>query len=182
MGRSNQKVKPACSDCRFGTDLGKGEIFCIKLGGTLRDYEFCKSFRINKKKENPAQKKTPEIKEHITPAPVVKTSDSGLWAKSTLVSKDSKDLTNIYIIKQEEAGGIENIRNKAWIHDLLDDNHIPYFIEIKGFRPSKRVYIESQWIYVERKNGIKASFLISEYMDPKNRTSSGTWELETSHD
>ena len=89
-------------------------------------------------------------------------------AESTLVPNKDTKLVNIHIVKPDITGSTDKIRNRTWVHDLLDDNDIPYFIEIKSFSPSKTKTIESQWIYVEDENGSTAQELIKQYIDPEN--------------
>ena len=120
------------------------------------------------KTKAPSQKSAPPKQKTPAQTSASNVPDSKVLAKSTLTADDSTQLTNVYTIKQDEVGGIENIRNRTWIHDLLDDNKIPYYLEVQGHRPTKRIYVESQLIFVERKNGIRASFIINEYLDTNN--------------
>ena len=63
---------------------------------------------------------------------------------------------------------MDKVRHRCWVHDLLDDHNVPYHIEIKSFSPSKNKTIESQWIYVEEKNGLLVKALLTQYVDPGN--------------
>ena len=91
-----------------------------------------------------------------------------LWAKPTLIPDMDAKLVNVYIVKPDSTGSMDKIRHRMWVHDLLDDHNIPYHIEIKSFSPSKNKTIESQWIYVEEKNGLLVKALLTQYIDPGN--------------
>ena len=96
--------------------------------------------------------------------------DPSLWAYSTLSMDDSenKELVSIYKIKQEKYVKREKIRERIWLHDVLDDNNIPYQVVIKTRWINKRNYAEDQFIYVEEKHKKKSKRLIKEFLDPDN--------------
>jgi len=85
------------------------------------------------------------------------------WAKSTLPPCDLDGLVGVYDVKEGVYSGAETIRDRIWLHDVLDDNEIPYHIEIEGYWPGRRKFVERQVIYVEEKNASKAKQLIKEY-------------------
>jgi len=108
--------------------------------------------------------------------------DPSLWAYSTLSMEDSenKELVNIYKIKQEKLGKRELIRARIWLHDILDDNNIPYQVVIKTRWISKKNYAEDHFIYVEEKHKKKSKRLIKEFLNPDN-TVQESWDDETLH-
>ena len=95
-------------------------------------------------------------------------NDFDLWAKPTLIPDLDAQLVNVYIVKPDSTGSCDKVRHRMWVHDLLDDHNIPYHIEIKSFSPSKIKTIQSQWIFVEEKNGILANALLTQYVNPEN--------------
>ena len=103
-------------------------------------------------------------------------SDPALWAYSTLPPGDYDDLVNIHIVKQGNLQGREAIRQRIWLHDILDDEGIPYQVVIKSYWVSRKKYAEDQFIYVEEKHSKKAKRLIKAFNNPENIVSevSGT--------
>jgi len=93
--------------------------------------------------------------------------DPELWAKSTLKHAKYEDLIEIYIIHSSLFVSSELIRNRMWLHDLLDDVGIPYYIEVGSLGGRKKL-TEEQHIYVERKNVKRAVSLIRKYNDIKS--------------
>ena len=91
--------------------------------------------------------------------------DPERWAKPTLPPCDPDDLVRVYEVKEGIYSGTETIRDRIWLHDVLDDNEIPYHIEIEGYWPGRRKFVERQVIYVEEKNAAKAKRLIKEFND-----------------
>jgi len=89
--------------------------------------------------------------------------DPELWAKSTLPPCNLDDLVKVFEVKEGLYTGAETIRNRTWLHDLLDDNGIPYHIEIEGYWPGRRKFAERQAVYVEEKYSFQATQLIKEY-------------------
>ena len=90
--------------------------------------------------------------------------DNGSQAKSTLPLYYSyENLFKIYTLYDHTGKS----RERAWIHDVLDDNGIRYMIKIAGVW-KKRKYIEEQHIYVEPENKDKAAELIKQYNDEDN--------------
>jgi len=96
--------------------------------------------------------------------------DPSLWAYSTLPpgDYDDEDLVDVYVVKQARYQRRELIRERIWLHDLLDDKKIPYQVVIKTRWADKRNYAEDQFIYVEKKNRKKAKRLIKAFLDPDN--------------
>ena len=93
--------------------------------------------------------------------------DPKLWARSTLKHAKSQDLVAIHSIQQGGFIGSESIRDRMWLHDLLDDKQIPYYIEV-GCRDGSKDLTEAQYIYVEQKNVSKAIYFIKQFNDPSN--------------
>jgi len=91
--------------------------------------------------------------------------DPDLWAKSTLLNAKVEDLIAIHIIAQDLFTGNESIRNRMWLHDLLDDRNIPYYIEVGNIGGGKALS-EAQIIYVEKKNAKIAYGLINKFNNP----------------
>ena len=85
------------------------------------------------------------------------------WAKSTLPNGNPNALSRIYEVKEGIYTSAENIRDRIWLHDVLDDNDIPYYVEMEGYWPGRRKFVERQVIYVEEKNSPKAKRLIKEF-------------------
>jgi hypothetical protein len=96
-----------------------------------------------------------------------------LWAKSTLPKEFDGELAEVYKIK---AGKLVSCpRERAWLHDLLDDNNIAYRIEISGEYPMQaggfrrsRKFKEFQLIYVEKENEKRALRLIKKFLYSQN--------------
>jgi len=94
--------------------------------------------------------------------------DPSLWAYSTLPPGDYDDLISIYSIKQEKYQKRETIRQRIWLHDILDDNNIPYQVVIKTRWAERKSFSEDQFIYVKEKDRRKAKRLIKEYLNADN--------------
>jgi len=90
------------------------------------------------------------------------------WAKSTLPQGDAGELVKIQDIREGLFTNANTVRNRTWLHDILDDNQIPYRIEIEGYWPGRRKFVESQGVYVEEKNAKKARRLIKEFKRTEN--------------
>jgi len=93
--------------------------------------------------------------------------DPEQWAQSTLKNVDIEDLVEVYKVVPGLLVSKENLRNRIWLHDMLDDMGIPYYIEVGGMKGSKDL-MEAQHIYVEKENAQKAIFLILMYNNPGN--------------
>ena len=93
--------------------------------------------------------------------------DPKLWAKSTLIGADANDLITVYAITPGLLVSKESIRNRMWLHDLLDDAGIPYYIEV-GSRDGSKELSEAQYVYVEKKNVGITQALIKNFHDPNN--------------
>jgi len=93
--------------------------------------------------------------------------DSKLWAQSTLNHAKIEDLVEIYAVMQSPFIAKESVRNRMWLHDLLDDNGVPYYIEVNSRRGSKEL-VETQHIFVEKKNAGKAVFLLKKFNEAEN--------------
>ena len=89
-----------------------------------------------------------------------------LWVESTLAEYNDEDLVRIQTITPNNFTGKETIRQRMWLHDILDDHGIPYLVRIIGYWPSRRRFQEAQCIYVEEKNVNETNRLINEYKDP----------------
>jgi len=96
-----------------------------------------------------------------------KFGDPSLWAQSTLKNAKTEDLVAIYSVQANPLLSGDSIRNRMWLHDLLDDKKIPYYIEV-GSKDGTKDLTEAQYIYVEKKNANKAIFFIKQYNDPSN--------------
>jgi len=94
-----------------------------------------------------------------------KFGDPTRWAQSTLKHANKEDLVAIHSIQSSQFTGVDTIRDRMWLHDLLDDKGIPYYIEV-GSKDGTKDLAEAQFIYVERQNAEKAMFYISQYNDP----------------
>ena len=106
-------------------------------------------------------------------------TDPSLWAYSTLPPGDYDDLVNIYVVKQSHYQARETVRQKMWLHDILDDEGIPYQVVIMGYWATRRKYAEDQFVYVEKKNEIKAKRLIKSFID-SDSVAEGVSDEETS--
>jgi len=93
--------------------------------------------------------------------------DPSLWAQPTLKNARTEDLVPVYSVQPNPLLGGDSVRNRMWLHDLLDDAKIPYYIEV-GSKDGTKDLTEAQYIYVERKNASKATFFIKQYNDPNN--------------
>jgi len=93
--------------------------------------------------------------------------DTKLWAQSTLKQAKIDDIIEIYAVMQSPFIAKEAVRNRMWLHDLLDDNGVPYYIEVDSRRGSKEL-VETQHIYVEKRNVGKAIYLIKKYTEADN--------------
>jgi len=91
--------------------------------------------------------------------------DPKLWAHSTLEHAKVEDLAVIHSVMPDMYTGSDSIRNRIWLHDLLDDKRIPYYIEVGGVGGGKAL-TEAQLIYVEKKNFGRALSLIEEFKNP----------------
>jgi len=90
------------------------------------------------------------------------------WAYSTLPPGDHIDLICIHTVNQGKYQGREMVRQRIWLHDILDDEDIPYRVVIKGYWATRKKYAEDQFIYVEKKHRKKATRLINEFNNRKN--------------
>jgi len=96
-----------------------------------------------------------------------------LWAESTLSdSHDFEDLVQVYEIKADKLR--KYVRERIWLHDILDDNNIPYKVEFVGFHSASitgrksRMYSEKQYIFVEKKHKKEVLKFIKEYNNLEN--------------
>jgi len=92
-------------------------------------------------------------------------ADPSLWAYSTLPPGDYDDLVNIYVVNQNSRRSGETARQRMWLHDILDDEGIPYQVVIMGYWAARRKYAEDQFIYVEEKHELKTKRLIKAFND-----------------
>jgi len=98
-------------------------------------------------------------------------SDPALWAYSTLPQGDYEDLVNVHTVKQGKFLGRETVRQRMWLHDILDDEGIPYRVVIKSYWATRRKFAEDQFIYVEEKHSKKAKRLIKAFNNSDNAVS-----------
>jgi len=89
--------------------------------------------------------------------------DPDSWAKSTLEQEVDK-LIKVYEIKPGENVPLESVRNRIWLHDLLDEEKIPYKIAVSGFWASRKKYSLSQSVFVEQKDRNRTRQLILEHI------------------
>ena len=102
-----------------------------------------------------------------------------LWAKSTLAPGVTENLVEIHTIAPGKYVTAETVRHRTWIHEILDDNKVPYKISIVGYWPTRKKFAEQQVVSVEEKNAKKARRLIREYNDPDNLIKGNTTAAET---
>jgi len=102
--------------------------------------------------------------------------DPALWAYSTLPPGEYEDLVSIYTINQSKYQGREEVRKRMWLHDILDDEDIPYQIVIKSYWISRKKYGEDQFVYVKEEHKKKAKKLIKAFNNLENAV------LETTED
>ena len=93
--------------------------------------------------------------------------DPDLWARSTLLNADINDLIPVYAISEGMFMSKEEVRNRMWLHDLLDDNNILYYIEMDGVKSGKAL-ADIQRVFVEKKNAQKAFSLIKTFNDSES--------------
>jgi len=96
------------------------------------------------------------------------------WAKSTLIGNDDK-LIQVYEIKPGGDVTLESIRNRIWIHDLLDSEGIKYKIDIAGYWAAHKKYTLSQSLFIKPEDMIK----VRELLDGK---SSNIDDIEDDYD
>ena len=94
--------------------------------------------------------------------------DPSLWAYSTIVPCDDTELVNVYVVAHKKYMSGETTRHRMWLHDILDNEGIPYQVVIKGYWAERRKFAEDQFINVEKKHRKKVKRLIKEYNDPSN--------------
>ena len=94
--------------------------------------------------------------------------DPSLWAFSTLPPGDYEDLVSVHTVKQGKFQSRETVRQRMWLHDILDDENIPYQVVIKSYWVSRRKYSEDQVIYVREEHRKKARKLIKAFKNPEN--------------
>jgi len=95
------------------------------------------------------------------------------WAKSTLLG-DKENLVKVFQIKPGGDVTPETIRNKTWIHELLDVEGIKYKVVIAGYWATPKKYLISQSIMVEPENRKRAKELIPE----DSNIDDDVWESE----
>ena len=100
---------------------------------------------------------------------VASRGDPGLWAKSTLPPGEDLDLRKLYVIRPGTFLVEETIRHRMWLHDILDDNEIPYQVDIVGYWPTRKRFVEAQSISVEKQHLIRAQKLVKEFNDPRSQ-------------
>ena len=90
-----------------------------------------------------------------------------LWAKSTLKKAKLEDLVEVYKVVPGQYVTDETVRNRIWIHDLLDDYKIPYYIEVRCMSGSRNL-VEAQRIFVELEYVGNVLNLIKEFSSTNN--------------
>ena len=154
-------IKAQCSCCSHGTSLGHDEVICVKRG-IMRSDGVCKSFyRISENKEMNLPIEKPE--ETAPPNLLGAYGDPALWAQSTLTPSEDMNLVKIFEVKPNKVIAAETIRQRIWLHDVLDDNKTPYHLDIIGYWRTRKKFAEYQVIYVQEKHRKKARRLINEY-------------------
>jgi len=123
----------------------------------------------------PDENTQPDLPSHL----VGSYGDPKLWAQSTLKNIEPEKLVEIYAIMPSQYTTNESIRYRMWLHDLLDDWNIPYYIEV-GCLGGSRNLTESQHIYVEKKNARKAIFLTNKFNKSDNIVRDNTDKNEES--
>jgi len=94
-----------------------------------------------------------------------KFGDPTRWAQSTLKHVDTEDLIAVHSIQSNPLTGSDTIRDRMWLHDLLDDKRIPYYIEV-GSKDGSKDLAEAQFIYVEKHNAERVLLYIRQFNDP----------------
>ncbi len=56
-----KNIEPSCSYCNHGSDIGGGEIVCIKKG-VVREYDSCPKFSYDPFKRRPPEPKMLDLK------------------------------------------------------------------------------------------------------------------------
>jgi hypothetical protein len=111
-----------------------------------------------------------ELKVHSIKSPY---GDPEKWAKSTLTSEFTDfEKGDLVLIHEITPSMLNNPypRERIWLHDALDENEIPYKIDITGeFRQKfggirrRRAITETQLIFVMKEHEKKARRLIRRY-------------------
>jgi len=117
---------------------------------------------------NRNQTRDPEHKDELTDEMKEFYGEPETWAKSTLLEGDLKDLTKVHVVKPGPYVSAESLRQRIWLHDILDDKGILYRIEFIGYWASRNKFIEAQNIYVEKEYEQRVRFLIKNYWNTRN--------------
>jgi len=81
--------------------------------------------------------------------PLLSASDAELLAYSTLPrSKERASITRIHLIEPGKYVPEETAMHRMWLHDILDDYGIKYFVEVMGVFVGRRKFRSMQGIYV----------------------------------
>jgi len=99
------------------------------------------------------------------------------WARSTLIG-EKEGLVRIFHIKPGGDVTPETIRNKTWIHELLDVEGIKYKVVISGYWATPKNYLVSQSILVEPENVKRAKVLIPEESNIDDEILETSYETE----
>jgi len=94
--------------------------------------------------------------------------DPAKWAVSTLKPGEGRELVRVFQVKQGMNTSGDSVRNRMWLHDILDDRGIPYHVEMDGYWAGRRKYVEVQYIFVEEKQRKSVQRLIKEFRNPDN--------------
>ena len=100
---------------------------------------------------------------HVTPY-----GPPELWAKSTMEPHNPENLLLVFEVRQGGYISREMVRQRMWLHEILDDNSIPYYVQFGGFWATRKQYLDLQHIYVDKDSGAIVQRLINEYNDPDN--------------
>lgn len=90
-------------------------------------------------------------------------ADADLLAYSTLPPDDYDDLVEVYKVKAGMHTPESETMHRIWLHDVLDDNNIPYIVEVIGVFVTRKKFREMQIISVRKKKAKKAKALIKEF-------------------
>ena len=110
----------------------------------------------------------PEHKDELTDEMKEFYGEPETWAQSTLSEGDLKKLVKVHVVRPGLYVSAETLRQRMWLHDILDDRGIPYRIEFIGYWASRNKFIEAQNIYVEKEYAERVRFLIKDYRNTSN--------------
>ena len=103
--------------------------------------------------------------------------DPDLWAESTMDPNSNDNLVKIYEIKPSKYVSADMVRQRIWLHDVLDDNDVPYLVKVEGYWATRKKFVEAQRIFVSESDVEKTRALIKEAEDPNNFVIVGSDDL-----